>query len=222
MNRFKPIYEDDHLLAISKPRGILTVGNKPRQKNLLDEVKKEYIKRNIRLRPLNRLDRDTSGIVLFAKTKECYEEAVEKKKFSGTTKTYIALIKGIPQQKSGVITFPLPSRQDKRKMLPSETKYKILETYSFRSGAASAVEVEISSGRFHQIRRHFSMIHHPLLMDREYMDKKDFKYYGKILPFWHYFLHAEKIRLNHFVTGQPLTITSPMTREFKRAIAAFT
>jgi len=172
MNRFKPIYEDDHLLAISKPRGILTVGNKPRQKNLLDEVKKEYIKRSIRLRPLNRLDRDTSGIVLFAKTKECYEEAVEKKKFSGTTKTYIAIIKGIPQRKFGAITFPLPSRQDKRKMLPSETKYKVIESYSFRSGAASVVEVTISSGRFHQIRRHFSMIHHPLHGSRIHGQKR--------------------------------------------------
>jgi len=221
MPQFKPLHEDDHLLAISKPRGILTVGNKPGQKNLLDEVKKEYIKKNIRLRPLNRLDRDTSGIVLFAKTKECYEEAVEKKKFGSTTKTYIALIKGIPQRKSGVITFPLPSRQDQRKMLPATTKYRIIETYSFRGGAASIAEIEISSGRFHQIRRHFSMIHHPLLMDREYMTKQDYKYFSKILPFWHYFLHAEKIRMNHFVTNQPLIITAPLPREFKRAVAAF-
>jgi len=221
MSQYKKIYEDDHILAVSKPRGILTVGNKPGQKNLLDEMRKEYEQKQIRLRPLNRLDRDTSGIVLTAKTKECFHEAVENKKFSGSEKTYVALIKGVPRFKKGKITFALPSRQDKKKLLPAQTEYRILKTYFFRVGTASLVEAKITSGRFHQIRRHFSMIHHPLLMDMEYMEKKDFKYFKKIMPFGHYLLHAQKISFNHFVTGKRVDIEAEMPREFRRSVALF-
>ena len=214
----QPVYEDDHLLVLSKPRGMLTVGNKPGQKNLLDSIKRQYQSKNIRLRPLNRLDRGTSGIVLFAKTRECFEEAVMGKKFSGTTKTYLALIKGIPGKPSNTITFTLPSRQDKRKLLPAKTKYKVLETYRLPGGKVSLIEAKISSGRFHQIRRHLEKIHHPLLMDSEYMDKKDFNHYKKIVGFYHYFLHSHRIELEHFVTGEKLVIEAPLPKEFTKTI----
>lgn len=213
------IYEDEHLLAVSKPQGFLTVSSQKGQKNLLDQVKREYAKQNIKIRPLHRLDRGTSGIVMFAKTKQCYEEAIEKHKFSDTRKTYVALITGVPKFKVSEVTIPLPSRQDKRKVLPAKTKYKVIETMKFYRGSASLVEAEISSGRFHQIRIHFSMIHHPLLMDRDYMDKGDYKHYRNLLPFMHFFLHAQKISFKHFVTGEPMEIKDKLPKEFQRAIS---
>jgi len=221
MAQFKKLYEDDHILAVSKPRGILTVGNKPGQKNMLDELRKEYEKKQIRLRPLNRLDRDTSGIVLTAKTKSCFHEAIEKKKFSGAEKTYIAIVKGSPKFKKGKITFPLPSRQDQKKLLPATTEYNVVKTYFFRVGTASLVEAKITSGRFHQIRRHFAMIHHPLLMDMEYMEKKDFKYFKRIMPFKHYMLHSERIKFKHFITGEQIEIKAEVPREFRRNLSLF-
>jgi len=219
MKKLKPLYEDEHLLAVNKQRGILTVGNKPGQKNLLDLLKHDYEKRSIRLRPLNRLDRGTSGIVLFAKTRECFEKAISEKLFGETTKVYLALIKGIPKRKSGQITFPLPSRQDKRKLLKAKTRYKVLQGYTFQGGSASIVEAQISSGRYHQIRQHFAMIHHPLLMDRDYMERKDYKYFQQRIPFRNYFLHAGIIELKHFITGEPLVIEAPISKEFKRALS---
>lgn len=219
MQKLKHLYEDSHLLAVSKPRGLLTVGNKPGQKNITDELKREYQKKNIRLRPLNRLDRGTSGIVLFAKTKECFQEAIENKKFSGVKKTYLALIKGIPKTKTGKITFPLPSRQDKRKLLLAETTYEVLKIYQLKKGAlASLVEVQINPGRFHQIRQHLGLIHHPLFMDKEYMDRQDYKFLLNITPIRSYLLHAGKVTLNHFVTGEKLEIEDPIPKDFKRAL----
>lgn len=220
--KLPPIYEDEHILAVSKPRGMLTVGNKPGQKNLLDELKRTYAKQNTRLRPLNRLDRGTSGIVLFAKTRECFKKAITEKLFSEetTTKTYIALIKGIPKRPSNTITFPLPSRQDKRRLLKAKTKYNIIETYQFREGSMSLVEVHLSSGRFHQIRRHLTRIYHPLLMDREYMDRKDYKYWQQLVPFRHYFLHAQSIKFKHFITGKTLELEAPISKEFKKALSS--
>jgi RluA family pseudouridine synthase len=213
-----PIYEDDHIVAFSKPRGMLTVGNNPGQKNLLDIVKKPYQEQNTRLRPLHRLDRGTSGLVLFAKTKECFEQAVTEKKFSEATKTYLGLIQGVPLKRANTITFTLPSRQDKRKLLPARTKYKIKETYQFPGGKASLLEAKISSGRFHQIRRHLQKIHHPLLMDSEYMDKKDFKHFKKIMKFYQYLLHSHRIEVPHFITGENLVIEAPLPKEFSKTL----
>jgi len=217
--KLKILYEDAHILAVDKPRGVLTVGNKPGQRNLLNIVKKEY--KNVRIRPLHRLDRGTSGIVLFAKTKECFHKAVEERKFAESKKTYLALIKGIPTQKRGEIDFPLASRQDKRKLLPAKTRYNTLRWYRFREGSVSLVEAIISSGRFHQIRQHLAMINHPLLMDEEYMEKRDFNYYRKIIPFGHFYLHAEKIAFKHFITEKSLEITAKIPKEFKKALSLF-
>jgi tRNA pseudouridine65 synthase len=230
----KTLFEDDHLLAVSKPRGLLTVGNKPGQKNLLNRLKHTYEKQSIRLRPLNRLDRGTSGIVLFAKTKECFENALnrnrnlDEKKESDTgfnstktQKTYIAILKGTPRLRSGTITFPLPSRQDKRKVLKAKTKYKVIDSKRIDKGSISIVEARISSGRYHQIRRHFTKIHHSLLMDREYMDRKDYKYWVKVVKFRHFFLHSAKLTFQHFVTGEEIIIEDSLPKEFKRTLKLF-
>lgn len=219
MEQLKKLFEDEHILAVSKPRGLLTVGNKPGQKNITDELKRAYQKDSIRIRPLNRLDRGTSGIVLFAKSKECFQEAVENKKFAGVKKTYLALIKGYPKHPKGKISFPLPSRQDKRKLLPAETSYEVMKIYQLKKNLTAAlVEVEINPGRFHQIRLHFQMIFHPLFMDREYMDKKDYKFAVSLTSIRDYLLHANKVSFAHFITGQPVTIEDPLPKDFKRSL----
>lgn len=219
MEKLKTLFEDDHILAVSKPRGLLTVGNKPGQKNITDELKKEYQKKSIRLRPLNRLDRGTSGIVLFAKSKECFQEAVENKKFMGVKKTYLAIIQGYPKRPKGTISFPLPSRQDKRKLLPATTRYEVQKIYQLKKGTtASLVEVEIDEGRFHQIRLHFKMIFHPLFMDKEYMEKKDYKFLVNITKMRDYLLHAHKVSFKHFVTGEKVEIVDQIPKDFKRSV----
>lgn len=196
---------------------MLTVASDPRKKCLLSYVKEAYKKQSIRIRPLNRLDRETSGIVLYAKTKECFEEAIDNKKISESTKTYLAVVTGLLKFKKGEISNPLPSRQSKKIKLKAKTKFKVMREFRiYGKILASLVEAQIKSGRFHQIRKHFQMINHPLLLDYEYMDKKDFKYYRDLLKVRHFFLHCWKMELNHFVTGKPLLIVCPVPEEFKR------
>ena len=217
----KTLFEDDHLLAISKPRGLLTVGSKPGQKNLLDQLKTHYQKQSIRIRPLNRLDRGTSGIVLFAKTRECFEKALIGFNSTQTQKTYIALVKGVPKRRSGSITFPLQSRQDKRKLLKAKTKYSVLDSKRIGKGALSLVEARISSGRHPQIRIHFTKIHHPLLMDRDYMERRDYKYWAQVVSFRHFFLHSAKLTFTHFITGEEITIEDTLPKEFRKTLKLF-
>jgi tRNA pseudouridine65 synthase len=80
---------------------------------------------------------------------------------------------------------------------------------------AALVEVEIVHGRKHQIRRHFAMIRHPLLMDREYMDRKYYKYFQGLIKLRTYFLHAKKVSFKHFVTGKYIEIDTGFSRELK-------
>lgn len=216
MSKFKTLYEDEHLLAVSKPRGLLTVAHKPNQPNLFEYVKNKYAKDDIKIRALHRLDRDTSGIVLFCKTKKCFEEAVVNRKFKNVKKTYIAITEGIPKGKTGEIDFPLPSREHKNVKIPAKTKFKVLREYKFFGVRAALIEAEISSGRFHQIRSHFEMIGHPLLMDREYMKRENYKKFQKIVEFRHYFLHAYKVDFIHFVTGEPIKIICKAPEELRK------
>lgn len=215
-HKFQILFEDEHILAVNKHKGALTVASQEGQVNLTDSLKAHYAKQNIRIRPLNRLDRDTSGVVLFAKTKECYQKAIEEKLFADSEKTYLAVIQGIPKIRSGQITYELPSRQDQRRMLPAKTKYKVLEVIHFPGGSVCLVEAKIMSGRFHQIRRHFHLIHHPLFMDKEYITKKDFQFFCKVTRLRSYLLHAHKIKFKHFITGEELEIVSPPSKEYKK------
>ncbi|MBI4975817.1 RluA family pseudouridine synthase [Candidatus Peregrinibacteria bacterium] len=212
MQNLNILYEDEHLVAVEKPRGILTVATNLDKKNLLQEVKDFYKNKNImapRIRPIHRLDKGTSGIVLFAKTKECFNQAVNKQKFNKAVKTYLAIVIGTIRPKVGVISLKLPSRKDENTLLDAVTKYQLVKEYSIKENNFSLLKAEISSGKFHQIRRHFEMINHPLLMDRDYMDKEQYKYYQRVVSFRYYFLHAEKIKFKHFITGEPVTIISP-------------
>lgn len=216
MSKFKTLYEDEHLLAVEKPGGLLTVASKPKQPNLLEFVQNEYSKKNIRLRPIHRLDKDTSGIVVFCKTKQCFNEAVIEGKFANSKKTYWAVLRGAPKIREGEIKFPLSSRENKKIKVPCTTKYKVIKIHKNGAATSSLVEAEITSGKFHQIRQHMTMIHHPLLMDRDYMDRGEYKYFQKLVTLRHYLLHEHKLEFKHFITGKPLTITCDPPEEFKK------
>jgi 23S rRNA-/tRNA-specific pseudouridylate synthase len=172
----------------------------------------------MRIRALHRLDRDSSGVVLFAKTKECYEQAIDKRKFSDVRKVYLAIVLGDIYKKHDIITIPLPSRKNKKILLQAKTMYRVLKVYPLPNREkASLVEVEIFHGRQHQIRKHFSRIGHPLLMDRDYMDRKTYKYFQKLIQLRHFFLHAKRISFHHFVTGKPMTIDTGIPPELAEA-----
>jgi RluA family pseudouridine synthase len=191
------IYEDEFLLAVNKPAGLVSVPapHIPEYRTLQGQLREQAIREGKDYKPylLNRLDQDTSGVLLLGKhprDREALESIFED---SRTQKTYLAWVKWVPKQAEGTISFPLEARSIKKKV-PAVTHYKILK----KIANSSLLEVRIETGRKHQIRKHLAMIGHPLILDREYGDKtfnnliqRQKKGKGK------FYLHSWKTRFHH-------------------------
>jgi len=203
------LYQDEHLLAVNKLSGELVVRGKGAvgKLPLLDFLRKEYPG----LRALHRLDFETSGVLLFARTKAA-ADAVIGSRFAGWRKTYQTLVMGRLTRTQGGISKPLPARG--RGTVPAETRYRTLERFA----NSSFVEAEPLTGRQHQIRRHFAAIGHPLVLDQEYGHRKFNGIFKQEFGFQRFFLHAASLSLPHPVTGKALRIEAPMPEQFKKVL----
>lgn len=204
------LFEDAHLLAVHKLSGELVVkGKGPVGKlPLLDFLKKEYPG----LRPLHRLDFETSGVVVFARTKQCYE-AVVPGDFAGWKKVYRTLVMGRMHRMDGEIRAPLPART--RGTVPALTRYAVLERFA----NSSYVEAEIETGRHHQIRRHFAGIGHPLALDEVYGQRAFNRLFTREFGYRKFFLHALRITFPHPVTGGRVSVETPLPRAFEEVLS---
>lgn len=204
------IFEDQWLLAVTKLGGELVVKGKGKVQKLplLDFLKKQFIS----LAPIHRLDYETSGVVVFAKTKKALQTVLTSK-FAGWKKTYVALAKGVPRTSEGDIDIPLPARSGPGNV-DAKTHYKLLETLR----GCSLVELTFERGQRHQIRRHLSMIGHPLILDKEYGDEKVNKTFAKFLKMQRFFLHASKAEFPHPVTGETVVLESQMPHTFEKVL----
>lgn len=203
------LYEDQWLLAVTKLSGELVVKGRGRidRLPLLDYLRKDYPG----LAPIHRLDFETSGVVVFAKTKNTLKTVVESK-FAGWKKTYLAVVLGVPQKK-GEVDIPLPARSGTGNV-EAHTDYKLIDTYR----GCSLVEVAFERGQKHQIRRHLSMIGHPLILDDVYGDEKANRKFSKFLKMQRFFLHALTVEFPHPVGGKTVQIKSPMPMTFERVL----
>lgn len=209
INTDRILYEDEHLLAVNKlPSELVVAAEGEGKLPLFDFLKKSYPG----LRVLHRLDFGTSGVVLFARTKEAAEK-VKDSKFEGWTKTYRALVAGYVQQKTGTIDRKLPAREQDVDV-PAVTRYRVLRGFP----EATFVEAVIETGRKHQIRQHFAAIGHPLVLDPLYGDRKKDKGFAKRVPYRKFFLHAYRLELPHPITGKMLSIQAPLPQAFEKAI----
>lgn len=215
INKNRILFEDEHLLAVNKlsrelvVRGKGALGKLP----LLDFLRQSY---ELSLKPIHRLDFETSGVVLFAKTNECFEEAVTKRKFaedSTMKKIYHTLVLGHLMPKDGEIDRDLPARSSDV-YIPAKTLYRTIAQYP----GVTFLEAEITAGKHHQIRRHLQMIGHPLLLDEVYGNKKMNKKFSKTFGYSYFFLHAASIECRHFVTGEPLNIIAPLPTIFEEVL----
>lgn len=169
------IYEDKEILVINKPSGLLTVSTpKEKEKTLFHEVS-EYVKKSnpkAKVFIINRLDKDTSGIVLFAKNqnvKYMYQNSWDK---LAVKRCYVAVVNGILKQKTGTIksylketkTLLVYSSSDKKEGKLAITNYKVLK----ENNRYSMLDIEIKTGRKNQIRVHLNDIGNPILGDKKY------------------------------------------------------
>lgn len=208
--RDRILFEDQWLLAVSKLGGELVVKGKGTVQKLplLDFLKKDHPG----LVPIHRLDFETSGVVVFAKSRKILASILEKR-FEGWRKEYEAIIFNKPKRPEGVIDFRLPARSGDGKVA-AETTYKVSETI----GSVSLVHLSIVRGQRHQIRRHMAMIGHPLILDTVYGDQKENRRIEKFLRMHRFFLHASAVTLPHPVTGQEIVIRSPLPPSFSATL----
>lgn len=204
------LFEDDHLLAAEKLSNELVVkgAGKNEKLALLDFLRKDHPS----LLGVHRLDFETSGIVIFAKNSDVLS-AIKESKFKGWRKNYHTLVMGRLSKNFGVITKKLPARRGGA-LVASKTEYKVLNKFA----NSTYVDALIESGRHHQIRRHFAAIRHPLVLDDEYGHKKFNRVFTQEFGIKRFFLHAQRIRFAHPVTGKPVDISCPLPKQFSKMI----
>lgn len=199
------LYEDDLILAVDKPSGLLVIPTVRNERHTLTRLLSDELHRrglSVNAHPCHRLDRETSGVILYAKGK-AMQQAVMKL-FHGrlVKKTYIALVSGTPYHREGMIDTPIERRT-------AVTRYRVLRAFE----DFSLVEVMPETGRTNQIRIHFKSIGHPLLGESRFAFRKDFE-----VKFKRVALHACRIELQHPVSGKPLLVEAPLPGDMQMLI----
>ena len=166
--KLKVLYEDNHLIAVYKPAGILTQGDRSKDVCMMDMVK-DYLKEkyhkpyNVFLGLLHRLDRQVSGIVLFAKTSKGASRLSEQFRSRKVEKIYHAVVLGEPKQdREKLVSFL--KKNEKEKIKRAELFYEVL---AFNK-KYSLLKIKLQTGRFHQIRVQLSLMGFPILGDIRY------------------------------------------------------
>jgi len=201
--RYEIIYEDDSLIVVDKPSGMLVIPTPHKETNTLtDLLNRELDERGVGVNayPCHRLDRETSGIIIYAKGKAVRQAMMEEFRERSVKKTYIAFVNGIVKKESGVIAGAIYNRNKFRKE-DAVTKYRVLE----RRKAFTVIEVEPLTGRTNQIRIHMKSIGHPLVGETVYAFRKDYK-----LRFKRVALHARRIEFIHPAGGKNMSFESPL------------
>src|SRR6185369_2864463 len=211
------LYEDDDMVVVNKPCGLLTMGT-DRDKSrtvhtiLNDYVRKGNSKSRNRIYIVHRLDRDTSGILIFAKSEKV--KLLLQENWKNIEKKYLAVVYGQLTPKEGMIStylaensaFSVYSTTDITKGKLSQTAYKVLrEVKGF-----SLLEIHLLTGRKHQIRVHLAEKGHPVVGDRKYGRGND--------PHGTLALHARSISFIHPVTGKRLSFETGIPEFYTRLV----
>lgn len=214
------IYEDDWFLVVDKPAGIPIHPSRLHYTNSLSNGIKFYfdaIGLAKKIRPVNRLDLDTSGLVIFAKC-EYIQEAFAKQMANKTfQKEYLCFVKGFLKQKIGTVNLPIARKAgsiierciDKNSGQPSITHYEVVKEFS----NDSLVRCQLETGRTHQIRVHMSAIGHPLLGDTLYGTKSELINRQA--------LHSYRISCIHPISKETVVFESDLPHDIKELLELF-
>ena len=205
------LYEDDHILAVDKPAGVLIHPSRSRDTGTLANAVVGYYQRTGQksaFHPLTRLDRDTFGVVVIAKNSHIHALLQQ----TGLQKIYQARIFGCLPESEGIIDAPID-----RRPLPSllryisptgkssQTRYRVLERFD----GHSLVELEPLTGRTHQLRLHCAHLGCPILGDPQYGSAESMAY-SERFGYTYQRLCAKRIEFVHPLTGEPITIESTL------------
>jgi len=220
---FPILFEDESLIAINKPTGILVHRTRISEDKIfvLQLLRKQI---NQRVYPIHRLDRATSGVLIFGKNKEGASLLSEQFRAKKVEKQYLGIVRGYVEEE-GTIDYPLA----KEKWLPKKeaiSHYRKLNQTEiqepigrYQTARYSLVEVRLETGRRHQIRRHFSHLRHPIIGDKKHGDVKHNSYWRDNFDISRMLLHAQHLQFNHPKTGKNHLIYAPIDEAFQKAQA---
>lgn len=198
------LYEDKYLIVIEKPSGLLTIGTIKERENTLYKKVSDYVKKQHKSNKIfivHRLDKDTSGIILFAKNEEIKRKL--QRDWDKTIRKYIALVEG-NVTKNGIIKNYLGETKTLKTFITNNknlgklaiTKYYVLKN----AKEYSLLNIEILTGRKNQIRVHMESINHSIVGDKKYGSKKN--------PIRRLCLHANYLEFIHPITNKKIIINS--------------
>lgn len=191
------VYEDEWLLVADKPSGLLVIPTPKNESRTLTSIFNEDLKQKgigYRLHPCHRLDRETSGLIIYAKGKSIQKKIMQEFKDKKVKKEYLAFIQGAPARLKGEISNPIDGKN-------ALTRYEIIA----QKKNFSVVKVSPKTGRTNQIRIHFKQLGCPLLGETRYAFRRDFQLKAKRLC-----LHAQKLEFVHPVTKNLISLAADL------------
>lgn len=196
------VYEDEWLMVLNKPAGLLVIPTLKKEPRTLTSILNDDAAKNnkpYRLHPCHRLDRDTSGLIIYAKGQAREKKMAELFKNRKVKKTYLALVGGCPARNPGRITNPIEGKS-------AVTNYRVVE----KRNGFSILEVQPLTGRTNQIRIHLKQLGYPVLGEDKFALRRDFKIKAKKLC-----LHAQRLEFKHPLSGKLLSLCAELPQYLK-------
>lgn len=212
---FDVLYEDDHIIVIDKPAGLLTIATDKEKSQTAYHILTDYMRAQRpdgRIYIVHRLDRDTSGVVLFAKTEEAKRAFQDDWDTLVKRRSYLAVVEGVPREKRGAVHSWL-----------RETSTHLVYSSGYAGGGKEAIthyevklegerysmlEITIDTGRKNQIRVHMQDLGHPVAGDKKYGAAGN--------PLGRLGLHAQELILDYPLTGETVTFAAPTPKSFAK------
>jgi tRNA pseudouridine65 synthase len=235
MKSLPVLYLDKYLVAVNKPSGLLV------HRSAIDRYENENAMKMVRdqlgqwVYPMHRLDKSTSGILVFALDKETARRMTQSFSDKTVSKSYLAVVRGFAKETES-IDYPLKERHDKLtdqqadKDKPGQeavTEYRRLATVElphavgrYATARYSLIRAMPLTGRNHQIRRHMKHVFHPVIGDTTYGDGKQNEFFRTRFNCRRLLLHAREIEFIHPYLGQQLHIEAPLDHAFNALLSA--
>ncbi|RAI93978.1 pseudouridine synthase [Algoriphagus yeomjeoni] len=220
------LFEDEYLIAINKPSGLLVHRTSIAAEETVFALQLLRDQIGQHVSPVHRLDRPTSGVLLFSKNEEVLPLLKEQFADRSVKKTYLAIVRGIPTIKSNLIDHPLTSERS-GKLQESQTHFQVLAeaeipfntTGRYPSSRYSLLELKPETGRTHQIRRHLAHIRHYILGDKKHGDNKQNQFFEKQFGMVNLLLHARKLEFTHPISKKKVSIEASLPSHFQKTIS---
>jgi len=227
------VFEDDHVIVINKPAGLVVHPAAGVHSGTLANALTYHFQQlsnagSVRPGIVHRLDKDTSGLLVAAKTESAHESLGDQFRAREVFKSYVALVYGVVKQESGRIEQPIardPRNRTRMAIVPGGrgalSLYKIRRSYN----AFTLLDVELKTGRTHQIRVHLAWLKHPVVADELYgggrdNNIQDVQLRARIRKLKRQFLHAEQLGFRHPQTGEQMKFVAPLPVELAKLLEA--